>query len=124
MTNANFAIVIKREEKKYFSVNKIHSFRKLFSFYFKEYPTRKSVLKRDDFGIVNIVKEATPIAQDNEISSKKIPPVMDKIVQQTFVSPAKIDFHKLDEDLHKQKTITATEQLVEQTIQTLDDIRK
>jgi hypothetical protein len=47
---------------------------------------------------------------------------MDKIVQQTFVSPAKIDFHKLDEDLHKQKTITATEQLVEQTIQTLDDI--
>jgi len=96
----------------------------LFCFYFKEYPTRKSIPKRDDFGIVNIVKEATPIAQDNEILSKKIPPIMDKIVQQTFVSPAKIDFHKLDEDIHKQKTITATEQLVEQTIQTLDDIRK
>jgi len=96
----------------------------LFCFYFKEYPTRKSIPKRDDFGIVNIVKEATPIALDNEISSKKILPVMDTIVQQTFVSPAKFDFHKLDEDIHQQQTITTTEQLVEQTIQTLDDIRK
>jgi len=95
----------------------------LFSFYFKEYSTKKSIPKRDDFGIVNIVKEATPIASDNEIPSKKIPPVMDSIVQQTFVSPAKLDLSKLDEDLHQQQqqqTITATEQ----TAHTFDDIRK
>lgn len=46
---------------------------------------------------------------------------MDTIVQQTFVSPA-----KLDEDLsHAQHTTaTATEQLAEQTTHLLDDIRK
>jgi hypothetical protein len=51
---------------------------------------------------------------------------MDSIVQQTFVSPAKLDFNKLDEDLHQQQqqTITATEHLAEQTAHTLDDIRK
>ena len=74
---------------------------KFFRFYFAEYPKRKP-LKQDDFGIVHIVKEATPIALDHEISSKPIPPVMDTIVQQTFVSPAKLDLHELDEDRQRE----------------------
>jgi hypothetical protein len=49
---------------------------------------------------------------------------MDTIVQQTYVSPAKLDFNKLDEDLQQRQTITATEQLAEQTAQMVDDIRK
>lgn len=57
---------------------------------------------------------------------------MDTIVQKTFVSPAKIDFTKLDEDAQQKQpqpqTITATEQLAEQlaeqTAQMVDDIRK
>jgi hypothetical protein len=104
--------------------------------------------KREDFGIVNIVKESTPfvtdyerlskpiipdyerpskpIVKDHERPSKPIPPVMDTIVQQTFVSPSKLDLKKLDEDVQPQpqQTITATEQLAEQTAHTFDDIRK
>jgi hypothetical protein len=51
---------------------------------------------------------------------------MDTIVQQTFVSPSKLDLKKLDEDVQPQpqQTITATEQLAEQTAHTFDDIRK
>ena len=66
---------------------------------------------------------------------------MDTIVRQTYVSPAKIDFSKLDDDsTHQQRTAspplqaaaaaaattatTATEHLAEQTAQMLDDIRK
>ena len=50
---------------------------------------------------------------------------MDTIVQQTYVSPAKLDLNKLDEDMSQaQPTVTATEQLAEQTAQLLDDIRK
>ena len=52
---------------------------------------------------------------------------MDTIVQQTYVSPAKLDLNKLNEDTEassKQPASTATEQLAEQTAQLLDDIRK
>lgn len=49
---------------------------------------------------------------------------MDTIVQQTYVSPAKVDFNKLDEEYHQEQTLTATEQLAEQTAQILDDLRK
>ncbi len=93
---------------------------------FVEYPTRKSVPKRDDFGIVHIVKEATPVVADYEkLSTRIIPPVMDTIVQQTFVSPAKLDLKKLDEhSQQQQQTVTATEQLAAQTAQLVDDIRK
>jgi len=79
--------------------------------------------KQDEFSIVNIVKEATPVVSDNETSFKQIPPVMDTIIRQTYVSPAKLDLNKFDEDI-QQHTITATEQLAEQTAQILDDIRK
>jgi hypothetical protein len=92
---------------------------------FVEYPTRKSVPKRDDFGIVHIVKEATPVVADYEkLSTRIIPPVMDTIVQQTFVSPAKLDLKKLDEHSQQQQTVTATEQLAAQTAQMVDDICK
>ncbi len=49
---------------------------------------------------------------------------MDTIVQQTFVSPAKLDLKKLDENSQQQQTITATEPLAAQTAQLVDDIRK
>jgi hypothetical protein len=94
---------------------------KLIIFVFLAYSTRKPLLKRNDFGIVNIVKERTPIGVDYEISSNKIPSAMDTIVQQTFVSPTKRNFN---EDIQPQKPITTTEQLAEQTAQTFDDIRK
>jgi hypothetical protein len=48
---------------------------------------------------------------------------MDTFIRQTYVSPAKLDLNKFDED-SQQRTITATEQLAEQTAQILDDIRK
>ena len=50
---------------------------------------------------------------------------MDTIIQQTYVAPAKIDLHKLDDEPSSHRsTITATEQLAEQTAQTIEDIRK
>ena len=88
------------------------------------YPTRRSAPKREGFGIVNIAHEPT----FTTVESSKIPPVMDTIVQETYVSPAKLDFTKLDEDTvvssQQQPVSTATEQLAEQTAQLLDDLRK
>lgn len=88
------------------------------------YSTRRPIHKREDFSHVNIADEPT----FTTIEQVKIPPVMDTIVQQTYVSPAKLDLNKLDEDTieasSKQPTSTATEQLAEQTAQLLDDIRK
>jgi hypothetical protein len=97
--------------------------------FIKEYPPKRSLPRRDDFSIVNIVQEPTPIVRNYEKPLKSIPPVMDTIVQQTFVSPAKLDFKKLEEDTRQpqqsqQQPITATEQLAEQTAQLLEDIRK
>ncbi|CAF1554466.1 unnamed protein product, partial [Rotaria sordida] len=86
------------------------------------YPTRRSFRKRDDFGIVHIAKETTPIELDNEISSTKPSSVMDAIVQEMPISPIKLDSNKLDEDLQQQQqqqqsTIITTEE----PPQTLDD---
>ncbi|CAF1056744.1 unnamed protein product [Adineta ricciae] len=84
---------------------------------------RPPVQRHDDISVVHIAKEPTPILTENEPLSKPVPPVMDTIVQQTYVSPAKLDLNKLDEDvLQAQTTVTATEQLAEQTAQLLDDI--
>lgn len=60
---------------------------------FTEFQSKKSSIKSSDFGIVNIVQEATPIAPE------PIP-------------------------IESQQDPTATEQLAEQTFNTLEDIRK
>jgi hypothetical protein len=50
---------------------------------------------------------------------------MNTNVQQTYVSPAKLNMKKFDEDIQlPQQTLTTTEQLAEQTAQMLDDLRK
>jgi hypothetical protein len=91
-----------------------------------EYQPRKSVPKRNDIGLVNIVKEATPIAPDDDIPLHTTPSIMDTIIQQKFVTPPKLDLNKLnDEPTHQEPhVITPTEHLAEQTSQILDDIRK
>lgn len=81
----------------------------------------------------------TPVRiEEKEQTLSTIPPVMDTIVQQTFVSPAKVDLHRLDEETPQtpvpaqvpapstiqSTTLTTTEQLAEQTAHTLDEIRK
>ena len=64
-----------------------------------EFPSKKSLTKRGDFGIVNIVQEATPILPDDE----------------PLVSASKLD---------SSEEPTVTEHLAEQTAQMLDEIRK
>ncbi|CAF3679720.1 unnamed protein product, partial [Rotaria sordida] len=86
-----------------------------------EYPTRRSFRKRDDFGIVHIAKETTPIELDNEISSTKPSSVMDAIVQEMPISPIKLDSNKLDEDLQQQQQQQSTIITTEEPPQTLDD---
>ncbi|UJR30690.1 hypothetical protein I4U23_018211 [Adineta vaga] len=88
------------------------------------YKKKASVPKQDDFSIVHIAKETTPGAVDYDVLSKPyIPPIMDTIVQETYVSPAKLDVNQFNEDLSQTQHITtATEQLAEQTAQLLDDI--
>ena len=85
--------------------------------FLEEYSTKKLFPKENDFGIVNIVKESTPIEPDNEIPSNKISSVMDTIAQETFVTAAKPYPEQLDEALLQQQrqpqsTITETEQTV------------
>ena len=91
-----------------------------------DYQSRKvASSKRDDFGLVRIVQDVSPVRSERETTLSTIPPVMDTIIQQTYVAPAKLDLHTLDDQPSAQRsTITATEQLVEQTAQTFEDIRK
>ena len=78
------------------------------------------------------------MSSNHDIRLTTVPPVMDTIVRQTYVIPAKIDLSKLDDDSAHQEqmasptrqaaaaatTTTATEHLAERTAQMLDDIRK
>jgi hypothetical protein len=64
-------------------------------FFFVEFPSKKSATKLSDFGIVNIVQEATPILSDDQ-------PIQS----------------------YSNEEQTATQHLAEQTSQILDDIRK
>lgn len=61
-----------------------------------EFQSKKSPTKLSDFGIVNIVQEATPIASNDQ-------PIISSI---------------------ENEEQTATQQLAEQTSQMFDDIRK
>ncbi|CAF4046693.1 unnamed protein product, partial [Rotaria sp. Silwood2] len=87
-----------------------------------EYPTKKFLPKRDDFGIVHIAKETTPIELDNEIPSKQTSSIIDTIVQETPVSPIKLDSNKLEEDLSPSQQQQSTILTTEQPPQILDDI--
>ena len=74
------------------------------------------------------------MSSSHDIRLTTVPPVMDTIIRQTYVSPAKIDLSKLDDDSARQQrptspplqaaATTATEHLAEHTAQMLDDIRK
>ncbi|CAF1526533.1 unnamed protein product [Rotaria sp. Silwood1] len=89
-----------------------------------EYPTRKHLPKRDDFGIVHIAKEATPIEFDYEIPSTKTLSAMDTVVQETPVSSIKLDAKKLDEDVPQKQQQQQQESTIittEQPTQILDD---
>ncbi|CAF4979625.1 unnamed protein product, partial [Rotaria magnacalcarata] len=63
------------------------------------YGTRKYIPKRDDFSIVNIAKETTPVELDSYVPSKKTSSIVETIIQETYVPPVKVDLNKLEEVL-------------------------
>ncbi|CAF2975896.1 unnamed protein product, partial [Rotaria socialis] len=87
-----------------------------------DYGTRKYIPKRDDFGIVNIAKETTPIDFDSYIPSKKTSSIVETIIQETYVPPVKVDLNKLEEVLHQQAQQSVTITTVEQIAPVLDEI--
>lgn len=92
---------------------------------FLDYQPRKPPTKRDDLLITTIVRDVTPVRAEEPQTLSTVPPVMDTIVQHTVVAPARVELPPSDADVSPtQPTLTATEQLAEQTAQILDDIRK
>jgi hypothetical protein len=94
--------LFKKKRRILSKINEKHSTNKHY-FYFKliilEYQSKRSSKKLGDFGIVNIVQEATPITPDNQ-------PIISS--NQSTINEEQ----------------TTTHQLAEQTSQMLDDIRK
>ena len=59
-----------------------------------DFQSRKTAPKRDDFGIVNIVRDVTPVRVQEEEEEEQeqqilttVPPVMETIIEPTIVSP-------------------------------------
>ncbi|CAM4761290.1 unnamed protein product [Rotaria magnacalcarata] len=87
-----------------------------------DYGTRKYIPKRDDFSIVNIAKETTPVELDSYVPSKKTSSIVETIIQETYVPPVKVDLNKLEEVLQQQAQQSVTIATIEETVPVLEEI--
>ena len=94
---------------------------------FSDHQSRRSLPKRNEFGIVNIVQEVSPIRSEIESKISTVPTVMDTIVQKPYVAPSKVEVVKVKDEITPtviQSTVAATEASSEQIAPIVDEIRK